>query len=374
MPSGAARSRSGLPVTPSSPYPEIVRAADPTTDRGAALLHQAARALRGAGYVVVDATTPVAAQEHAAIASTYAHVTAPLRRLADRFANKVALALCAGRPVPAWATDALPSLPKLMGAAHERDGALARAMVDAVEALVLRDRVGEQFGAAVTNVDDRGGVVQLPRSRRAGSCRRRDRGRPRQRGHRPPRPCRRGHEEGHLLARSLRRMTQAEEDWDAGVERILVVTAHPDDVDFGSAGSVATWTDKGIEVAYCIVTDGDAGGFDPEVPRREIAGIRQREQTEAAKEVGVAELHFLGHPDGALYPTLEVRRDISRVIRQVRPQRVVCPSPDRQLERIYASHPDHLAAGEAAICAVYPDARNPFATRSSPPRASRRGR
>jgi exoribonuclease R len=151
----------GLPVTSASTYPEIVRAADPTTDRGAALLHQAARALRGAGYVVVDAATPVAAQEHAAIASTYAHVTAPLRRLADRFANEVALALCAGRPVPAWATDALPSLPELMGAAHERDGALARAMVDAVEALVLRDRVGEQFDAAVTNVDDRGGVVQL---------------------------------------------------------------------------------------------------------------------------------------------------------------------------------------------------------------------
>jgi len=92
-----------------------------------------------------------------------------------------------------------------------------------------------------------------------------------------------------------------------------------------------------------------------------MAALRREEQTRAAKEVGVDELHFLGHPDGALYPTMEVRRDISRVIRQVRPQRVVCPSPDRQLDRIYASHPDHLAAGEAAICAVYPDARNPFA-------------
>jgi LmbE family N-acetylglucosaminyl deacetylase len=151
------------------------------------------------------------------------------------------------------------------------------------------------------------------------------------------------------------------DDWDAGVERILVVNAHPDDVDFGSAGSVAAWTDKGIEVAYCLVTDGDAGGFDPTVPRDQIGAIRRAEQTAAAKEVGVTDLHFLGHPDGRLSPTIEVRRDISRVIRIVRPQRVVCQSPERRWDRIYASHPDHLAAGEATIAAVYPDARNPFA-------------
>jgi LmbE family N-acetylglucosaminyl deacetylase len=147
---------------------------------------------------------------------------------------------------------------------------------------------------------------------------------------------------------------------DAQVERVLVVTAHPDDVDFGAAGTVATWTDQGIHVSYCIVTDGDAGGFDPSVPREAIAGIRRQEQTAAAKEVGVADLVFLGHPDGRLQPTLELRRDLSRVIRQVRPQRVVAQCPERNFARIYASHPDHLAAGEAALCAVYPDARNPF--------------
>jgi LmbE family N-acetylglucosaminyl deacetylase len=152
-------------------------------------------------------------------------------------------------------------------------------------------------------------------------------------------------------------MPVAEED----IERILVVTAHPDDLDFGVAGSVAVWTDKGIEVSYCIVTDGDAGGFDPDVPRSEIAGIRRAEQTAAAEQVGVTDLSFLGHPDGRLYPTIELRRDISRVIRRVRPQRVVTQSPDRNYTRIYASHPDHMAAGEAALCAVYPDARNPFA-------------
>lgn len=143
--------------------------------------------------------------------------------------------------------------------------------------------------------------------------------------------------------------------------RILVVTAHPDDVDFGAAGSVATWTDAGDEVAYCIVTDGDAGGFDPTVPRSEIPGIRRAEQTAAAKTVGVTDLTFLGYPDGRLETSIALRRDIAAVIRRVRPDRVVCQSPERTWGRIYASHPDHLAAGEATICAVYPDARNPFA-------------
>src|SRR5690348_15985830 len=107
------------------------------------------------------------------------------------------------------------------------------------------------------------------------------------------------------------------------VERVLVVTAHPDDVDFGAAGSIATWVSQGIEVSYCIVTNGDAGGFDPEVPRADIAQIRQAEQRAAAAAVGVTDVTFLGYPDGALYVTHELRRDISREIRRVRPQRVV---------------------------------------------------
>jgi LmbE family N-acetylglucosaminyl deacetylase len=148
---------------------------------------------------------------------------------------------------------------------------------------------------------------------------------------------------------------------DVDVGRILIVTAHPDDVDFAAAGAVARWIDAGVEVAYCIVTDGDAGGFDPAIPRSEIAGIRRAEQIAAAKAVGVTDVTFLGYPDGRLEVSLELRRDISRVIRRVRPRRVVMQSPDRSYERIYASHPDHLATGEATICAVYPDARNPFA-------------
>ena len=144
-------------------------------------------------------------------------------------------------------------------------------------------------------------------------------------------------------------------------ERVLVVTAHPDDVDFGSAGSVAIWTDAGVEVSYCIVTDGDAGGFDRSIPRRVMAETRRAEQTAAAKVLGVEDLYWLGYPDGRVEPTLALRRDISRVIRMIRPQLLVTQSPERNYQRIYASHPDHLAAGEATLCAVYPDARNPFA-------------
>jgi LmbE family N-acetylglucosaminyl deacetylase len=145
------------------------------------------------------------------------------------------------------------------------------------------------------------------------------------------------------------------------IERLLVVTAHPDDVDFGAAGTMAVLAAAGVEVTYCLVTDGDAGGSDREMSRADMAALRRAEQTRAAKAVGVERLIFLGHPDGRVVADLTLREDISRVIRQVRPQVVACQSPERNLDRIYASHPDHLAAGEAAICAVYPDSRNPFA-------------
>lgn len=148
---------------------------------------------------------------------------------------------------------------------------------------------------------------------------------------------------------------------DDEVERILIVTAHPDDVDFGAAGTITGWTAKGIAVSYCIITDGDAGGFDPAVPRSEIPRIRRAEQTEAARLCGVHDVHFLGYRDGELTVTHDLRRDISRVIREVKPRRMLIQSPERNWSRIQASHPDHLAAGEAAIQSIYPDARNPFA-------------
>ncbi len=144
------------------------------------------------------------------------------------------------------------------------------------------------------------------------------------------------------------------------VERILVVAAHPDDIDFGAAGTVASWTQAGIAVSYCIVTSGDAGGFD-DTPREQMAPLREAEQRAAGAAVGVSDIEFLGYPDGAVEVSQDLRRDLSRSIRRTRPDRVVLPSPERNWARLPASHPDHLATGEAAVRAVYPDARNPFA-------------
>lgn len=148
---------------------------------------------------------------------------------------------------------------------------------------------------------------------------------------------------------------------DHEIERVLVITAHPDDVDFGASGTLAVWSALGIAITLCVITDGDAGGFDPTVPRSDIPGIRHAEQRAAAAHWGAADVIFLGYRDGELTVTHDLRRDLSRVIRQVRPRRLLIQSPERNWERIPASHPDHLAAGEAAIQAVYPDARNPFA-------------
>lgn len=148
---------------------------------------------------------------------------------------------------------------------------------------------------------------------------------------------------------------------DADVQRTLVVAAHPDDIDFGVAGSVATWTAAGTHVTYLVCTYGGQGGFD-DTPRHEVPAIREREQRASAKAVGVHDVRFLdGYADGSLAVTDDLVRDVVRVVRQVRPQRVVAPSPERTWDMLAASHPDHLAAGDATVRAVYPFARNPFA-------------
>jgi LmbE family N-acetylglucosaminyl deacetylase len=147
---------------------------------------------------------------------------------------------------------------------------------------------------------------------------------------------------------------------DTRVSRVLAVAAHPDDLDFGAAGTIAAWTDAGVQVTYLLCTRGDQGGFD-DTPREEMPAIREAEQRAAAKVLGVTDVRFLeGFRDGWLAPTHELQRGIVRVIRRVRPQRMLIQSPDRNWDRLAASHPDHLAAGEAAIRAVYPAARNPF--------------
>lgn len=148
---------------------------------------------------------------------------------------------------------------------------------------------------------------------------------------------------------------------DEEIKRILVVMAHPDDCDFGAGGTIALWTAKGIEVSYCIITNGDQGGEFSDVPVEEMAKTRQREQRDAGAALGVSEITFLNQRDGYVQPTIELRKEIVREIRRARPDRMVVQSPERNWERIFASHPDHLAAGEAAVQAVYPDARNPYA-------------
>lgn len=139
---------------------------------------------------------------------------------------------------------------------------------------------------------------------------------------------------------------------------VLVVVAHPDDIDFGVAGSAAVLAGAGTRVVYAICTSGEAGAPE-EMDRAELAALRQREQRAAAAVVGVNEVLFLGMPDGHIEANLELRKVISRVIRQVKPDVVISQSPERRYDRIYASHPDHLACAEATISAVYPDARNP---------------
>ncbi len=141
-------------------YPDVVRSLDPRRPGDAAFAVRATRLFHGAGYAAwtaADGPPPV----HAAIASVYAHVTAPLRRLADRFANEVVLALCAGSPVPSWAAEALPEVPGLMASAGGRERQAERAAVDYVEAELLAGRVGETFAGTVVDVRDGRATVQL---------------------------------------------------------------------------------------------------------------------------------------------------------------------------------------------------------------------
>lgn len=144
------------------------------------------------------------------------------------------------------------------------------------------------------------------------------------------------------------------------VRRVLAFAAHPDDIDFGAAGTVAAWTAAGAEVSYCIMTSGDAGGFVPG-NREAVSELRSGEQRAAAELVGVSDLHFLGERDGYLAVTPEVVEKAVALIRRVRPDVVLSMHPERNWDRIQASHPDHLACGEIVTRAVYPAAENPFA-------------
>jgi LmbE family N-acetylglucosaminyl deacetylase len=135
----------------------------------------------------------------------------------------------------------------------------------------------------------------------------------------------------------------------------LVVAAHPDDIEFGCAGTVARWVQEGARVTYALVTNGAAGSSDPAMTRERLAELREAEARASAKVVGVDQVEFLGYEDGLLEPTLEVRKEIVRLIRRVRPEVVVTTDPTtRYFADRYINHPDHRAAGEATLAAVIP--------------------
>ncbi len=150
----------GLPWPVADPYAEVISALDPAVPEAAALLTYAGRLLRGAGYTAFDGTPPEQPL-HSAVAAPYAHCTAPLRRLADRHAGEICLALAAGREPPAWAREALPTLPATMAGATRKAQELERAVVDLAEAVVLVPRLHETFDAVVVESGDTRGVVQL---------------------------------------------------------------------------------------------------------------------------------------------------------------------------------------------------------------------
>ena len=138
---------------------------------------------------------------------------------------------------------------------------------------------------------------------------------------------------------------------------IVVSAAHHDDIEFGSAGSVAKWIEEGATVTYIIITDGGSGSNEPGVIREELVELRREEQLKAASAVGVTDVRFLGYKDGYLQPTIELRRDITRIIRETKPYRVVCSDPTAVFVRnFYINHPDHRAGGEATMYAVFPSA------------------
>lgn len=143
------------------------------------------------------------------------------------------------------------------------------------------------------------------------------------------------------------------------VRRAMIVVAHPDDMEFGSGGTVALWAKEGFELTLVIVTDGSKGSADPDMSSDRLIKLRQDEQRAAAAVLGVATVEFLGYPDGYLEHTLDVRKDIARMIRTYRPDRLITMTPYRSFAiNAYINHPDHLAVGDATLAAIYPTARD----------------
>lgn len=148
------------------------------------------------------------------------------------------------------------------------------------------------------------------------------------------------------------------DNWDTP-QRILVILAHPDDPEFFCGGTVARWTLAGHRVSYCLLTCGEKGTKDRSLTTESLCSLRQEEQRAAAALLGVHDVRFLDHPDGYLVPDLNLRKEITRVIRQEQPDILVtCDPTNLYVRETYLNHPDHRAAGQATLDAVFPAARD----------------
>lgn len=148
------------------------------------------------------------------------------------------------------------------------------------------------------------------------------------------------------------------DNWDSP-QRILVILAHPDDPEFFCGGTVARWTLAGHRVSYCLLTCGEKGTKDRSLTTETLCSLRQEEQRAAAALLGVHDVRFLDHPDGYLVPDLNLRKEITRVIRQEQPDILVtCDPTNLYVRETYLNHPDHRAAGLATLDAVFPAARD----------------
>ncbi len=144
------------------------------------------------------------------------------------------------------------------------------------------------------------------------------------------------------------------------IERVMVVTAHPDDSEFGAGGTVAKLVKQGCDVTYVIVTNGNKGSGDRTMTPERLAKIRAEEQRNAARALGVERVEFLGYPDGELEDTRDLRRDVTRQIRRWRPDLVIAQNP-RRTYNLYASHRDHRITAGVVLDCVYPLARDHMA-------------
>ena len=148
-------------------------------------------------------------------------------------------------------------------------------------------------------------------------------------------------------------------DQEQPFQRGMVIMAHPDDAEWTCSATVAKWCAEGWEVVYVLCTDGSKGSDDPEMTSEQLVKIREEEQREAGRVLGLKDVVFLGYPDSHLEPTMELRKDLAKEIRRHRPDVVITENPVRGVnDHVYAGHPDHLAAGEATLSAVFPTARD----------------